>query len=210
MWCTRANTGLGRTSRPDRKVEQRHQTAFVAGSLWTMASKLSYQTDEVQAEPDNMTPALPQGPQRSCRLPALSCIAWACIAWAGFATTAAAELTLCNATPSRIGVAIGYKDSRGPATEGWWNIGAQTCESLLKGPSQSRFVYVYAVDYERGGEWTGNLAMCIGDNSFTIRDITNCEGRGYRTAKFFEVDTGNAPNWTIRLADPETVETEPK
>ncbi|MEM9354923.1 MAG: DUF1036 domain-containing protein, partial [Pseudomonadota bacterium] len=40
-----------------------------------------------------------------------------------------AELKLCNATPSRVGVAIGYQDSRGWATEGWWNISAQTCES---------------------------------------------------------------------------------
>ena len=45
---------------------------------------------------------------------------------------------------------IGYQDPQGWATEGWWNIAAQTCETLLKGAVPSRFVYVHAVDYDRG------------------------------------------------------------
>ena len=113
------------------------------------------------------------------------------------------ELKLCNATPSRVGVAIGYQDNRGWATEGWWNISAQTCESLLKGPMPSRYIYVYAIDYERGGEWTGAHSMCIADQSFSIRDVKDCEGRGYRSGKFYEVDTGRSSQWTIRLSDPE-------
>ena len=122
------------------------------------------------------------------------------ILWSG---QAHAELKLCNATPSRVGVAIGYQDSRGWATEGWWNISAQTCESLLKGPMPSRYIYVYAVDYERGGEWNGTHTMCVTDKSFSIRNVKNCEDRGYRTGKFYEVDTGRAAQWTIRLADPD-------
>lgn len=120
-----------------------------------------------------------------------------------WSAVAQAELKLCNATPSRVGVAIGYQDSRGWATEGWWNISAQTCESLLKGPMPSRYIYVYAVDYERGGEWSGAHSMCVTDRSFSIRDVKDCEGRGYRTGKFYEVDTGRSAQWTIRLSDPE-------
>jgi len=115
-------------------------------------------------------------------------------------------LKLCNATSSRIGVAIGYQDQRGAATEGWWNIGAQTCETLLKNPPPSRYIYVHAIDYERGGEWAGDLNMCVGERSFLIREINNCEERGYQTAKFYEVDTGDANEWTIRLSDPEKTE----
>ena len=114
-----------------------------------------------------------------------------------------AELKLCNATPSRVGIAIGYQDNRGWATEGWWNISAQTCESLLKGPMPSRYIYVYAIDYERGGEWSGDHRMCVTDKSFSIRNAKNCEDRGYRTGKFYEVDTGQASQCTIRLADPD-------
>ena len=116
---------------------------------------------------------------------------------------AAADLKLCNASSSRIGAAIGYQDPRGWTTEGWWNISSQTCETLLKGALPSRFIYVYAVDYDRGGEWSGSSFMCTNDKSFAIRDVTECQRRGYKRTGFFEVDTGEASDWTIRLSDPE-------
>ncbi len=94
---------------------------------------------------------------------------------AATSSQARADLKLCNATASRIGVSIGYQDPTGWATEGWWNITSQTCETLLKGAVPSRFVYVYAVDYDRGGEWAGTNFMCTADKSFAIR--------GFRTAR---------------------------
>lgn len=117
---------------------------------------------------------------------------------------AAADLKLCNASSSRVGIAIGYQDSKGWATEGWWNIAAKSCETLLKGAVPSRFIYVYAIDYDRGGEWAGTNYMCTHDKSFAIRDVTDCQRRGYRRTGFFEVDTGDAKDWTIRLSDPES------
>jgi uncharacterized membrane protein len=116
---------------------------------------------------------------------------------------AAADLKLCNSTASRIGVAIGYQDKEGWATEGWWNIASQTCETLLKGAVPSRFIYVHAIDYDRGGEWAGKNDMCTGEKSFTIRGVQDCVSRGYKATGFFEVDTGDAKEWTVRLTDPE-------
>ncbi len=138
-------------------------------------------------------------PSRPDRLPI------ACLAAAGFllATPAAADLKLCNATASRVGVAIGYQDKEGWATEGWWNIASQTCETLLKGAVPSRFIYINAVDYDRGGEWAGKNDMCTGEKSFTIRGVQDCVSRGYKATGFFEVDTGDAKEWTVRLTDPE-------
>ena len=118
------------------------------------------------------------------------------------ATVAHADLKLCNITSSRVGVAIGYQDKSGWATEGWWNIASQTCETLLKGALPSRYVYVRAVDYDRGGEWGGKNDMCTNDKSFAIRGVQDCEKRGYKRTGFFEVDTGEAKEWTIRLTDP--------
>jgi uncharacterized membrane protein len=115
----------------------------------------------------------------------------------------AADLKLCNASTSRIGAAIGYQDPKGWATEGWWNLSPQSCETLLKGTLPSRFIYVYAVDYDRGGEWSGSNFMCTNDKSFAIRDVRECQRRGYKRTGFFEVDTGEANDWTIRLTDPE-------
>ena len=119
------------------------------------------------------------------------------------ATEARADLKLCNSSASRVGVAIGYQDPTGWATEGWWNIASQTCETLLKGAVPSRFVYVHAVDYDRGGEWGGKNDMCTADKSFAIRGVQECPKRGYKRSGFFEVDTGEAKEWTIRLTDPE-------
>ncbi len=121
----------------------------------------------------------------------------------GGASAALADLKLCNSTAGRVGVAIGYQDNTGWATEGWWNIASQTCETLLKGVLPSRFVYVHAVDYDRGGEWGGKNDMCTADKSFAIKGVQDCPKRGYKRTGFFEVDTGEAKEWTIRLTDPE-------
>lgn len=116
---------------------------------------------------------------------------------------ALADLKLCNATSSRVGVSIGYKDQKGWATEGWWNIPSQTCETLLNGPVPSRFIYVHAVDYDKGGEWAGGNSMCVADKSFAIRGVQDCQRRGYKRSGFFEVDTGESKDWTIRLTEQE-------
>ena len=125
-------------------------------------------------------------------------------AFLAYAMPVRAELKLCNTTPSRIGVAIGYKDAKDWATEGWWNVASQTCETILKGGLPSRYLYVYAVDYDRGGEWSGSNAMCSDDKSFTIRGSGDCQKRGFRKSGYFEVDTGDSRDWTIRLSDPDT------
>lgn len=133
------------------------------------------------------------------------------LSMSGLAATAAhADLKLCNSTASRVGVSIGYQDNTGWATEGWWNIASQTCETLLKGPVPSRFVYVHAVDYDRGGEWGGKNDMCTADKSFAIRGVQDCAKRGYKRTGFFEVDTGEAKEWTIRLTDPDAQESKEK
>ena len=114
-----------------------------------------------------------------------------------------ADLKLCNTTSSRVGVAIGYRDVEGWATEGWWNVASHTCETLLKGVLIARFYYIHAIDYDRGGEWGGTLYMCTDDKAFTIRDVKECVKRGYKKTGFFEVDTGEERDWTVRLTDPE-------
>ncbi len=114
---------------------------------------------------------------------------------------AAADFRLCNNTSSRVGIAIGYKDAQGWTTEGWWNLPARTCETVLKGNLVARYYYVYAIDYDRGGEWMGQAYMCTRDKEFTIRGIGNCLARGYDRTGFFEVDTGEQRAWTVQLTE---------
>jgi len=114
---------------------------------------------------------------------------------------AAADFRLCNNTSSRVGIAIGYKDADGWTTEGWWNLPARTCETVLKGNLVARYYYVYAIDYDRGGEWMGQALMCTRDKEFTIRGIGDCLARGYDRTGFFEVDTGEQRAWTVQLTE---------
>ncbi len=118
------------------------------------------------------------------------------------ATPARADLRLCNLTPSKVGIALGYRDPQGWVTEGWWDLTPKACETLLKGALAGRFYYVFAVDYTRGGEWSGRSLMCTKDAAFTIRGVEDCLARGYDRNGFFEVDTGEQKSWTIQLTDP--------
>ena len=123
------------------------------------------------------------------------------LALTALATPAAADFRLCNNTASRVGVAVGYKDADGWTTEGWWNLPSRSCETVLKGNLVARFYYVYAIDYDHGGEWIGQAYMCTRDKEFTIRGIADCLARGYDRTGFFEVDTGEQRAWTVQLTE---------
>jgi uncharacterized membrane protein len=114
---------------------------------------------------------------------------------------AKADFRLCNNTGSRVGVSVGYKDAEGWTTEGWWNISARSCETLLRGALVARYYYIYAVDYDRGGEWSGRAYMCSREKEFTIRGTDNCLARGFDRTGFFEIDTGEQRSWTVQLTD---------
>jgi uncharacterized membrane protein len=114
---------------------------------------------------------------------------------------AAADFRLCNNTSSRVGIALGYKDADGWTTEGWWNVSSRSCETLLKGTLVARYYYIYALDYDRGGEWSGQAFMCSRDKEFTIKGTDNCLARGFDRTGFFEVDTGEQRAWTVQLTE---------
>jgi len=143
--------------------------------------------------------------QRSCVLAALAGVAM-------FLPTppALADFRVCNNTSSRVGVAIGYKDKDGWATEGWWNLpGRSGCEVVLRGTLASRYYYIYAVDYDRGGEWSGQAFMCTRDKEFIIRETHDCLAHGFDRTGFFEVDTGEQADWTVQLTEKGEVKTGP-
>jgi uncharacterized membrane protein len=119
------------------------------------------------------------------------------------ASAAHADLRVCNKTTSRVGIAIGYKSERDWTTEGWWTVEAQSCATLIPGPLVARFYYMYAVDYDQGGEWGGTSAfLCTQEKEFTIVGTNDCVARGYQRTGFYEIDTGKQESWTIQLTQP--------
>jgi uncharacterized membrane protein len=113
-----------------------------------------------------------------------------------------ADFQLCNNTGSRVGIALGHRSQDGKwVTEGWWNLAAHNCETLLKGALVARYYYIYAIDYDRGGEWSGHTYMCTRDKEFTIRGIEDCLARGFDRTGFLEIDTAQQRAWTVQLTD---------
>ncbi len=131
-----------------------------------------------------------------------SCAALAVFAFFGAAGGAHADFRLCNNTGNRVSIAIAYTDADGWVSEGWWNVKASGCETLVRGPLAAEYYYAYAMD-ERGGEWKGKAFMCTRDREFKISGRNECFTRGFDRTGFFEIDTGkDARNWTVQLTDP--------
>lgn len=127
-----------------------------------------------------------------------------CLALAGvlaLSAPAKADLRICNTTSGRVGVAIGYLDGPIWVTEGWFNLKPGRCDTIIRGQLNSRFFYLHAVDYDRGGDWSGTNILCVRDTEFSIRGPLDCYARGYERAGFIEVDTGQQSDWTVELGD---------
>lgn len=131
----------------------------------------------------------------------LAVIAFAGAGLLGAAGAAKADFRVCNGTQSLVGGAIGYRTGEGWVTEGWWQIPANSCATLIEGPLQSRYYYLYAEDASGGGRWAGNINMCVADNEFRITGVEDCFARGFQRAGFKEYDTGRQRSWMIQLSD---------
>ena len=84
-------------------------------------------------------------------------------------------------------------------TAGWWTLDPNKCEALLVGKLTTRYFYVHAVDYDRGGAWLGKAFMCTNHGGFVIQGTEDCSMRGHDRRGFFEVDTKDQSDWTIQL-----------
>lgn len=117
------------------------------------------------------------------------------------AGVAHADFRVCNSTQNLVGVVIGYRAKDGWTTEGWWQIPATTCATLVEGKLQSRYYYLYAEDAARGGRWAGDVKMCVAQDKFKISGVNDCFKRGYLQMGFKEYDTGRQASWMVQLND---------
>ncbi len=120
-----------------------------------------------------------------------------------------AEFRVCNDTANLVGVAVGYRAEDGWTSEGWWQLPATTCATVVPGPLQSRYYYLYAEDASGSGRWTGYTNMCVAEDEFEITGVQDCFARGYQQMGFSEYDTGREESWTVQLSDtPSTQESQ--
>ena len=130
------------------------------------------------------------------------------------ALPAHAELRICNQTLDLYNVAVGFFtcaqcQQNDPAacrleTEGWWNLAASSCLTLVKLPLDQRYYYVFALDIYGNDAIAGNDPMCVNvGKGFTIqtpfdeRTAPRCWQRGYQQVKFREIDVKGKEDWTV-------------
>lgn len=141
------------------------------------------------------------GGNRTQWLRPIGCLAVAAVGYIFAGGEARADFRVCNGTQSLVGSAIGYRAEEGWVTEGWWQIPANSCATLIEGPLQSRYYYLYAEDAGGGGRWGGEIDMCVADSEFRITGVDDCYARGFQRAGFTEYDTGRQRSWMVQLSD---------
>ena len=114
------------------------------------------------------------------------------------ASSASGALQVCNESPFRLSVAVGYYESGVWKSRGWYQVDAARCESVVGGNLTNRYYYVHAVDSTGSHTWGDVSQFCTQSNAFTIVG-QNCAERGFDTATFAKVDTGTASDFQFNL-----------
>ena len=117
------------------------------------------------------------------------------------ASPAQAALTVCNKAGHPARVALGRFDGRDWASQGWWLLAPGQCADVVTAKLDARYYYLYATDDASGG-WDGRNGFCVAQtDTFQIRGRADCEGHGYDRKGFFQIDTGQARDYTQTLSD---------
>ena len=162
-------------------------------------------TAGVASRPDRAEPgAGPGGNRNRKRCPGplgagLAATAF-CVFGLAAATPARAHFVVCNQSFDVLNVAVGRDAGPGFETEGWWIVGANRCATVIRDELAARYVYVHADDVCGRPVLYGSTEMCVGAKRFRIVGGEACFARGYRPAKFLEVDTKAVSRRTLFLA----------
>lgn len=117
------------------------------------------------------------------------------------ALPALAGFKVCNKTPHDAKVALGRFDGHAWTSQGWWTVAPKSCALLLTNPLDARYYYLYATD-GAAASWDGRRGFCVASSDrFQIEGRADCEAHGYDRKGFFEVDTGQARDYTQTLSD---------
>jgi uncharacterized membrane protein len=118
------------------------------------------------------------------------------------ATSARADLRVCNKTRVLVNLAVGVNAGEHFATEGWWTVTPGSCATPIRGALTGRYVYLYAIDIDAVDVLSGKVSMCTETGKFRIVGIGDCWRRGLQAVNFAEIDTSDATDWTTFLTDP--------
>lgn len=114
---------------------------------------------------------------------------------------AEAGLKVCNRTAQPAKVALGRFDGTHWMSQGWWTIAGHSCADVITAALDARYYYLYATD-NGPGSWDGSHGFCTTSAAtFEVIGRGECAAHGYDRKGFFEVDTGDRPDFTQSLSD---------
>ncbi|MCQ0969165.1 DUF1036 domain-containing protein (plasmid) [Paracoccus sp. TK19116] len=116
------------------------------------------------------------------------------------APAARAEFRLCNQSFDVLNIALGQPHDDDFRSEGWWRVAPNQCATLIRGDLPARYLYVFATDVFGKEALSGSVPLCVAPKRFRIEGNANCLLRGYLDARFVEIDTGTAKDWTLNIA----------
>lgn len=113
-------------------------------------------------------------------------------------SAALAGFDVCNETPHRATVAIGYKDGGGWTSEGWWGVDPGDCRTVISEDLSTKFLYWRATSADLS--WPHDSYMfCTDASAFTIHGDTECQTRGYKREGFNKIELGEVTQYTLNL-----------
>tara|TARA_R100000322_G_scaffold94439_5_gene59037 strand:+ start:81703 stop:82779 length:1077 start_codon:yes stop_codon:yes gene_type:complete len=113
---------------------------------------------------------------------------------------AQAGLEFCNQTGANASVAIGYKGSGGWVSEGWWNVDAGACKTVISRDLDLSHYYWRAESTDLS--WShANYMFCTTDEAFTIVGDEDCAARGYDREGFNELEMTGYTSFTMNLTN---------
>ena len=115
---------------------------------------------------------------------------------------AEAGLAVCNRTLDVANVAIAQGEAGRLVSRGWWVVAPNRCADVVHGPLPSRYVYLHATDVRGRSLLPGTARLCVGTGAFEAEARADCAPAGLVAAPFSEIDTGDARDWTLFLAEP--------
>lgn len=112
--------------------------------------------------------------------------------------SAFAELEVCNQSEVTASVAIGYRGAQGWTSEGWWNVAAGSCATVVSGDLPLSRYYWRAE--ATGASWSHDSYMfCTATDAFTIEGDEDCGPRGYDREGFNEIVLNGVDSYTLTL-----------
>jgi uncharacterized membrane protein len=113
-------------------------------------------------------------------------------------------MTFCNRTDGAIEAALGRRQDDVWTSEGWWMLEPGQCSKVLAGPLTERFYFYFATSLVRPAKdqdpftWGGKYQFCTSNKPFMVEGDADCEGKGYITRGFQEIDIGaNNHDYTL-------------